>query len=98
MVPQLKRSNSMKLYKYELPIEDASVLRMHKGAQLLTVQIQYEIPHVWALVDTTKEIEDRTLFVVGTGHTLPEEAGDYVGTFQMFNGKLVFHVFEKATG
>ena len=30
----------------------------------------------------------------GTGHDVPDEPGQYVGTFFMNGGSLVFHVFE----
>jgi hypothetical protein len=30
----------------------------------------------------------------GTGHDMPDDPGQYVGTFQMHGGALVFHLFE----
>ena len=36
---------------------------------------------------------DRRLLVSGTGHRLPLDSGQYVGTFQV-GGSLVFHLFD----
>ena len=69
------------------------------GAKLLAVQEQHGEPQLWALVDPGAETEKRTFRVYGTGHDLPDDPGQYVGTFQMHGGALVFHVFEaNATG
>lgn len=37
--------------------------------------------------------EDRTFYTLGTGHPVPKYIGSFIGTYQMQNGNLVFHVF-----
>jgi hypothetical protein len=49
---------------------------------------------IWCVVDD-KYLNDVeiTIVTVGTGHELNVEPNTYVGTYQLFNGELVFHVF-----
>lgn len=85
------------IYKYDLPASEHEFsVSMPEGAQLLTAQIQRDVPCVWALVDTTKPVQERRFVVVGTGHELVGGSVGlkYVGTFQHFDGRLVLHLFE----
>ena len=89
------------VWKYSLPIEDCSELRMQKGAQILCVGFQ-GIPdlgvataiQIWARVDTDAIQEKRKFRVYGTGHPMPDYPGEYIGTVQLAHGALVFHVFD----
>ena len=68
---------------------------MPKGARLLDVQEQHGQPQLWALVNPEeKELEARSFRAYGTGHPIKGAPGQYVGTFQLDHGGLVFHVFE----
>lgn len=94
------------IYKYPLAetvdqIRDLKEMELPAGATLLTVQIQRKIPCIWAVVDDRDGDENKTKRVkrrfrtYGTGHPM-EDAADfpnYVGTYQMEDGRLVFHVF-----
>jgi len=85
------------IYKYTLQ-PGRTVLELHRGAEVLTVQMQRDEPCMWAKVDTTQPRERRTFEVFGTGHTMPNDPRlVYVATFQMYGGSLVFHVFEFPT-
>jgi len=83
------------IYKYLIdPAFDS--FEMPKGAQVLTVQTQGNKPHIWALVDVDqKEVEVRKFVTYGTGHLMPNDPGQYIGTFQLNGGALVFHLFEE---
>lgn len=81
-----------KIWKWTLQPE--TTIDMPHGAKLLAVQEQYGEPKLWALVDPYAKTYPRTFHIHGTGHDLPDEPGQYVGTFQMHGGTLVFHVFE----
>ena len=88
---------SSTIYKYTLQ-PGRTVLELHRGAEVLTVQMQRDEPCMWAKVDTTQPMERRTFEVFGTGHTMPNDPRlVYVATFQMYGGSLVFHVFEFPT-
>lgn len=75
-------------------VQEETTIDMPVGAKVLTVQAQCGLPQLWALVDPDAKRETRTFTVYGTGHDMPDEPGQYVGTFQQCEGKFVFHVFE----
>ena len=69
-------------------------LDIPRGAKLLTVQLQGGIPTLWALVEKNAPYEDtRQIILLGTGHDIDHELGEYLGTIQTEIG-LVWHVFE----
>ena len=69
---------------------------MPVGAKILSVQVQGYDPQMWALVDRrgTTQTEIREFATYGTGHLLPDDPGEFVGTFQRAGGGQVFHLFE----
>jgi len=72
--------------EYDLPI----------GAKILTVQGQNEQVCIWAEVDTEADTEKVRFEVYGTGHEIKWDMGtdrEYLGTAQLKNGALVFHVY-----
>ena len=73
-----------------------SDVEMPSGASILDVREQGDDVCLWALVDPSEPIETRKFSVYGTGHTLPPNAGTYVGTAHLGAGVFVFHVFEDA--
>ncbi len=84
------------IWKFEL--EFYSTFQLPKGAEILTVQLQKDKPCIWVLVDTERELEERHFETFGTGHEISYKKGVskiYVGTYQIANGSLVFHVFER---
>lgn len=84
----------MNIWKYELEIVDDQSVNMPFGATILTVQVQNDIPCVWALVEPSNSAEPRAFHIAGTGHPF-DGGGKYVGTFQLHDGALVFHVFDR---
>lgn len=85
------------IWKFELKTTDNQTIEMPANAEILTVQTQHEVPCIWALVDPTEPNEKRFIKVFGTGHDVHYEMGlsrNYLGTYQLHNGSLVFHVFE----
>lgn len=66
---------------------------MPVGARVLSAAFQGESLFVWADVpDTEAPTTMREFYVAGTGHSLPNDCGDFVGTAFHQEG-LVFHVF-----
>lgn len=91
------------IYKYPLEVSKNTLLKLPKGAEILTCQIDERIgkighPCIWAIVDKEeKVIEERTFLLFGTGHDLPEkESGElkYINTFQLQESTFIFHLFE----
>lgn len=86
------------IWKFELETTDRQKVEMPIGAKILTVQTQNETPCLWALVNPErKERKERYFEVFGTGHKIPLDLSrEYIGTYQLKGGSLVFHVFEIA--
>lgn len=82
----------LSIWKYELQVTEAQVVRMPAGARILTVQVQRNVPCLWALVDEQAKREPRVFRVFGTGAPFDAADAAYVGTFQ--DGALVWHLFE----
>jgi len=81
------------IWKYD--INPYSKLKIPKGAEILSVQCQKDKSCIWVLVDPSNEKELRVFRGYGTGHELPDNPGKFIGTFQLFDGDLVFHLFEE---
>lgn len=82
------------IHKYV--VGSTATVSMPRGATVLTIQAQRDVPCIWAEVDTTQPLEDRRFIIFGTGHEMPADASlTYLGTFQLDGGALVFHVYEE---
>lgn len=87
----------LKVFKYNLPLDDYFKVDLPKGAKILCIDTQFTVPQMWALVDPDEaETEARRFRFAGTGHDITEtpEQLEFVDTFQMRDGNLIFHVFE----
>lgn len=79
------------VYKYD--ITEEKNISFPKGAEILSVGIQYDRVKAWALVDTEEtEVEFRYFEIVATGQAVTQPRSSFLGTVFAFN--LVFHVFE----
>ena len=86
------------IWKYTLDVTDEQSVVLPSGSRLLTVQVQNEIPTIWAEVDTEALDRERyTLRTYGTGHWVDDDPGVYLGTYQLMEGRLVFHVYHAKT-
>lgn len=98
-LPHAAKLNSAfmkKIYKYPLIIEGEQLIDVPLGAQLLTAQVQHEVVCIWAIIDSNEEQrESRTIDIFGTGHPMSMATRKYLGTVQLCEGSLVFHVFER---
>lgn len=82
------------IYKYTLQNKDQQTIKMPYRSEILSLQVQNGEPCIWAKVDTSDEYEDKEFLIFGTGHHLPENPMNFIGTYQLDNGRFVFHVFE----
>ena len=84
------------IWKFELIIGDSQEVKMPKGSEILSVQMQNGIPCLWALViPDEKRTEIKKIETFGTGHPMMYDLGIvrlFIGTYQVKG--LVFHVFE----
>ena len=86
--------SNVTIWKYVIKCKDAQSVELPKGAKILTLQMQYGLVCIWAEVDPDATLEDVVLLTVGTSHSLPLSRGKYIGTYQLEQGALVFHVYE----
>lgn len=83
----------MAVWKYDLEGYTPEIM-MPRGARVLAVDTQGGRRVLWALVDPEALQAPRHFEIIGTGHPITKALGEYVGTFQELNGRLVWHVFE----
>jgi hypothetical protein len=82
------------IWKFPLAICHSQVVRMPEGAKVISIQIQNGEPVVWAEVDTDAPNVFRTFFTFGTGDEMDQAfEGQFVGTYQMDQGRFVAHVY-----
>lgn len=87
------------IWKFELDPYRTEI-RMPIGSEILTIQTQNGKPCIWALVYPAEKGELRQFEIYGTGDIITCQNSEgktlrYIDTFQLDNGKLVFHVFER---
>lgn len=84
----------MKIYKYHLNWA-STTLDLHQNAQVLSAQLQSDMPVLWVLCDPALPKESRRFVIYGIGDSIA--IGDrnlrHLSTVQSFNG-LVWHIFE----
>jgi len=82
-----------KIYKYQLGTVDTQSIIMKQGYKILDLQLQRGIPCVWVLIDPNNNnslVEFRTY---ATGQTVDERSNEYIGSYQLYGGDAIFHVF-----
>lgn len=89
---------SKTVWKYDIKTTNTLNINMPKGAEILDIQEQKEKPKIWALVNPDNSLETRKFKIYGTGHNIDSSINkdNYIGTYQLHRGNLIFHVFETA--
>lgn len=85
------------IYKYPFQVEGEVEIEMPKGARVLCVQVQRDIPCIWAIIEPSQPIvEIRHFRVFGTGQPMDMHPDflHYIGTFQLAGGNFIGHLFE----
>lgn len=86
------------IWKYAICTDDSITIFMPEDAQILTLQMQFGKPTIWALVDPYAAKTARTFEVYKTGRDMlwdQDITRKYIGTYQLYRGELVYHVFER---
>jgi hypothetical protein len=82
------------VWKFEIHTDDYVNINLPKGAKPLSIQQQGDSVQLWCLVDPNETVyETRTFRLAGTGHPITDDV-EYIGTFQLFGGSFVGHLFE----
>lgn len=83
------------IWKVQLETTDKQTIKLPIGAELLSVQVQNNIPCIWALVYPDMGKGNIQIEIYGTGHPIKDKVERrFIGTYQLNDGELVFHVFE----
>jgi len=82
-----------KIHKQVLALEPSQVIEVPFGAQILTIQAQGEDIVVWYSCNPDRQLQQRAIVLVGTGHDLPDtHTLKYISTVQQ--GEFVWHFYE----
>lgn len=84
----------MRIWKQILDIVDRQEITVPIGAKFLTVQLQQDHLAIWFECNEANPKQEVVIAIYGTGNPMPHEPGKYIGTFQLDNGELVFHVYD----
>ena len=83
------------VFKFSLPVVDHALVQMPRGAQILTVDQQYNQAYIWALVDNAEPYVNHKFTVHGTGHPANDVEGlAFVGSLILMEGAFVGHVWD----
>jgi len=84
----------MRIFKYPVQPIGYFELELPRGAKVLTVQLQFGNPQMWVSLNPDAKKEKRLFITVATGQRITEKNLTYIGTFQIMNGTLIWHLFE----
>jgi hypothetical protein len=81
-----------KIYKFPLKVVGGvQILLLPQSSTILATDDQDNIPTLWCAVDPNLPMQPRYFLLIGTGHTIPENA-QYLGT--CVGTDFVWHVYE----
>ena len=83
------------IWKFQLGVLDEQIVFMPEGAEILHLQVQRDVPCVWAIVDPDARQEPRKFWTIVTGD-IPDDRSlaTHIGSYQLEGGSFVAHVFE----
>lgn len=83
------------IHKFKVQMLEDFIIEAPEGAQFLSVQQQHGQVQLWARVNTNRPMAAYRFGVHGTGHELNAftARAPHIGTFQICEGSLVFHLF-----
>lgn len=85
------------IFKYQLPIEEQTMIRMPEGAEVVRVDGLDGMLWVWAIVDTNNDIIDHKFRLFKTGGEIPSDLDlHFVGCGAIFiQQELMLYVFKE---
>lgn len=84
------------IWKFPFELQEFFTIPMPENTEILTVQMQKNVPCIWAFVVPGIAKEKRNFRLLGTGHkvALNECNSGYIGTIQTHDETFVWHLFE----
>lgn len=80
-----------KIFKYPMHVESNFNVQLPCGAKILHFEAQGGYPMMWAEVHPEGEFENVRFHCHGTGHDVPEDGREFVGTVQI--DSFVWHFY-----
>ena len=80
------------IYKYHIERTDRQLIVLSVDARTIHVGLQNNELYLWAEVSTDALLEQRTIYVRGTGHPFIGTEGRHLGT--VMDGLFVWHIYE----
>lgn len=86
-----------KIFKYSIKNVEEQELVLPKDYEILSVQVINNLPYIYALVNPhpVQEKVRVTIRIYGTGEPITHERLKYIGTYHIFLGDFVFHIFKE---
>ncbi len=87
-----------RINKYELKGLDEQIIMLPKGSVVICAKVQFNVPVIYAIVDTKeKEMEAKAFVVFSTGQDIDVNMSSwtYLDTIATHNENLVWHIFYK---
>lgn len=88
---------TLTVHKQTLDVSDSQFVTFPKGFTFLKIDTQREDTCVWYLCNPDEKNKvTRQIKIHGTGHPIQDnilQKFDYMGTFQLMEGMLIFHAF-----
>ena len=84
------------IWKFPLKMVENQSVEMPSDAKILSVQIQFEEPMMWCLVEPDKPKIFREIRIIGTGNEIERQfEGIYIDTIKVSGGNYIFHIFDQ---
>lgn len=81
------------IHKTILEISDKQSITIPSDAEIICAREQFDNVCIWYSCSDVP-LSVRWIFIVGTGHPLPNQNTKYLGTASLREGNLILHVFE----
>jgi hypothetical protein len=83
------------IWKFPLRGTFHQIVEMPEDAKIISVAEQGELICLWAEVDPNAQCRTkRGIAIYGTGRTIPDDPGTFIGTVMLRGGALVYHIYE----
>lgn len=85
------------IHKQQLTIKDTQTLILPFNSEILSVAQQKGALCIWYQFDPEfrkdQGDEEVRIYIIGTGHPIPDPIGCFIGTVVMIGNPFVWHVF-----
>lgn len=80
------------IHKYYVHHMTKQQIKMPEYAKIIDLKKIGTGIYLWAVVDPDKDIKPRDIYLIGTGHKMPEAYTEHIGTVE--DEGFIWHFFE----